>query len=424
MTFEEGKVIEVTAYEVDRFGKGVSKVDDFVIFTDGLLEGETAKVEISKVKKNFAEAKIKKLINQSPLRKTFTSKLGALDLYHLKDEEQIKWQETITKNILSRSLGVNIELSNPIFGSSLNYRNKVVYHVLEDEILKLGMYQKDPIELIEVHTFILNHPLIQRVVSKIQQQRILVDYEALKHIVFRTNGQKVLVTLVSYKEQFKGLNELVQLIKTFDEVIGITLNIKPSDKVILGPHSKVLFGENQLTYQFNHLTLKINDRSFMQVHTEVMLNVYEKISKYITQNDVVIDAYSGVGSIGYSIGESAKKVIMIENNPENTKMARELKKHHKGSYEVIEGNVEKELRKVRGDIIILDPPRSGLDPKALPIIFEKKFKRIIYLSCELNTLQRDLKVLCNNYDINAIHAVRMFPQTTSIETLVILDKKH
>src|SRR5690606_27887967 len=162
----------------------------------------------------------------------------------------------------------------------------------------------------------------------------------------------------------------------------------------------------------------------MEVHTEVMLSVYEKISKYITQNGVVIDGYSGVGSIGYSIGESAKKVIMIENNPENTKMARELKKHHKGSYEIIEGNVEKELRKVRGDIIILDPPRSGLDPKALPIIFEKKFKRIIYLSCELNTLQRDLKVLCNNYDINAIHAVRMFPQTTSIETLVILDKKH
>src|SRR5690606_3079899 len=130
----------------------------------------------------------------------------------------------------------------------------------------------------------------------------------------------------------------------------------------------------------------------------------------------VIDCYSGIGSIGFYIGDLAKRVIMIENNQANIDAAQENKKHHQGHYEIIKGNAEKILPNLTGDILVVDPPRAGLHDSLLQVLNQKLFKKLIYLSCELSTLTRDLKVLQEAYDIEKLVPVRMFPQTTSIET--------
>lgn len=424
MAHEIGQVIEVTAHEIDRFGQGVSRLDDVVVFTHGLLKDEKALVIITKVKRNFIESKIKKILITSPLRKTSPSQLGSLDLYHLNDESQNEWQYQVTQTTLLRNIGYNGPIE-PVISSvkTLNYRNKVVYHVLNNPLMRLGLFTKEPIELREVHTFILNSLAIQRCISKIQQQSIIVDPEIFKHIVLRSNEkEEVLVTLVAYQETFVGLNELVNIIKSFKEVIGITLNIKPNEKTILGKQSILLYGKNEINFNLGHLKLKLNDRSFMQVNSEVMLKTYEQIANAI-KFDTVVDCYSGIGSIGYFIGNLVKKVIMIENNHENILMAKEIKMFHKGNYEIFLGNVESILPKLKSEVVIFDPPRTGLHASLLEMVKEKKYLQIIYLSCELNTLVRDLKSLSETYHITKVYPVRMFPQTTSIETLVVLDLK-
>ncbi len=424
MVHEVGQTIEVVAHEVDRFGQGVSRLDELVVFTHGLLKDEKALVTITKIKQKFIESKIKKILIQSPLRKTMPSQLGSLDLYHLNDESQNDWQYQITQTTLERNIGYNGPIE-PVIASSktLNYRNKVVYHVLNNPLMRLGLFTKEPIELREVHTFILNSLAIQRCISKIQQQSIIVDPEVFKHIVLRSNEKdEVLVTLVAYQENFVGLNELVSLIKNFKEVVGITLNIKPNEKTILGKQSILLYGKNEINFNLGHLKLKLNDRSFMQVNSDVMLKTYDMIAKSV-KFDTVVDCYSGIGSIGYYIGSQVKKVIMIENNHENVSMAKDIKMFHKGNYEIFLGNVETILPKLKSEVVIFDPPRTGLHPSLLEMIKEKKFYQIIYLSCELNTLVRDLKSLTEHYQISKVYPVRMFPQTTSIETLVVLDLK-
>jgi len=424
MTLEIGKTIEVTAHEVDRFAQGVARYEELVVFIPGLLEGEKALVTITDVKKNFLKAKIKKLLTRSKIRKTMASRLGSLDLYHVKDEYQLLWQKETTADNFRRFLGYEGEVSDTLTdGVFLNYRNKVVYHVLPDTMMRLGFYTIDPIELTEVHTFILNSIPIQRCIAKIQQQTIEVDPEIFKHVVLRSNEKgEILLTLVAYQKEFKGLKQLVDVIKTFKEVVGLTLNIKPNESTILGRDSFVLFGKNELEFMLGDLKLKVNDQSFMQVNTGMMKKVYDEIRKEVT-NGVIIDAYSGIGSIGFYVGSEAKKVIMIENNQKNIEVANELKHKVKGNYEVIYGDAKVHIPKVSGDILVVDPPRAGLHQSLVEALLKKKFKKIVYLSCELNTLVRDLKNLNEIYDIKRVLPVRMFPQTTSIETLVVLELK-
>lgn len=424
MTLTIGETLEVTAHETDMFGQGVARVDDFVIFVKGLIKDEKALVTIKSVKKHFAEATIKKLLITTSDRRSVASKLGALDLYHMRDDAQVLWQTQITENHFKRKLGYDKPITETIHSTNtLNYRNKVVYHVLETPLLTLGMYEADPIQLKEVHTFILNSHAIQRCVAKLQQQTIEVDSSILKHIVFRSNEkEQVLVTLVAKEKSFKGLDVIIEKMKTFKEVIGLTLNIKPSDQIILGHESYLLFGKNQISFDLGKLKLSLSDQSFMQVNTEVMLKTYERIRKEI-DNDYVIDCYSGIGSIGFYIGDKARKVLMIDNNLANVEAARENIKRHSGNFEVIHATAESILPKLTGDVLIIDPPRAGLHKSLLSALKQKAFKKLIYLSCELSTLTRDIDALQETYGINEVIPVRMFPQTTSIETLVILENK-
>lgn len=425
MQLNIGDTIEVTAHETDMFGQGVAKYHDLVVFVKGLIKDEKALVTIRALKKHFAEATIKKILIQTSTRRTLPSRLGSLDLYHLRDEDQNNWQTQITANHFSRKLGYNGPIE-PIISSqlTLNYRNKVVYHVLPKPLLTLGMYEAEPIQLTEVHTFILNSHAIQRCVAKLQQQTVEIDPEIFKHVVLRSNEkEQVLMTLVATQKTFTGLDLLVEKIKTFKEVVGLTLNIKPNEKTILGNESYLLFGKNEIQFDFGRLKLKLSDQSFMQVNRDVMLKTYDYIRKEI-QGGIVIDCYSGIGSIGFYIGDLAKKVIMIENNQANIEAAHENKKYHQGHYEIIKGNAEKILPNLTSDILVVDPPRAGLHDSLLQVLNQKTFKKLIYLSCELSTLTRDLKVLQEAYDIEKLVPVRMFPQTTSIETLVILKNKN
>ena len=424
MNLEIGQKIEVEAFELDRFGQGVCRYQDMVVFVYGLLQGEKALVTVTKLKKTYVIAEIKKLLIPSKIRKTVASKLGALDLYHVQDKEQSIHQKQVTQDTLNRALGYDVLVSDTLSGEqTLNYRNKVVYHVFNDSLMRLGLFQKEPIELIEVHTFILNSLSIQRTISKIQQQSIEVDPLIFKHIVLRSNEQgQVLVTLVAYEKEFKGLTELVQVIKNFKEVVGITLNIKPNEKQILGTTSYLLHGKNELSFKLNHTQLKINDQSFLQVNQEMMLKTYDLIATYV-EGKKLIDCYSGVGSIGLYLRHKVKEIIMIENNPENIVMAKENAKLNPGKYQILEGDAKKMIKHVDGDILVIDPPRNGLDPQFIDTIINKRIPQVIYLSCELNTLQRDLKILSPHYEIKEVTPIRMFPQTTSMETLVLLTRK-
>ncbi|CCV64148.1 23S rRNA (Uracil-5-)-methyltransferase RumA [Alteracholeplasma palmae J233] len=365
---------------------------------------------------------IKRTID-SPDRVSEKSNLGSLDLSHLSFERQLVWQKELTEGTLKRALKQDVKVLDTLTDNNpFNYRNKVVFHVLEDEFLQLGLYTTEPVKLVKVDNFILANKIVNEILTKINKAKIKVDPFKLKHVVFKNNSQnQLVVTLVSTNKNFLGKDELISLLETFKQVIGITINIKPNDKVILGHKSYEVSGTSELKED----ELYITDKSFLQVNLPVMKMTYDVISKNITGKKI-IDAYCGVGSIGFYLYKKNPNLTidMIDNQVDNILLANKTKRENDyKSVNIIKDNSEDAVEGLSADTLVLDPPRQGLMPKLVDTILDKKFKEIIYLSCDLKTLTRDLRLLTSTYEIKTIQPIKMFPQTTSLETLVVLKLK-
>lgn len=415
---ETNKVYKVKILDLDYKGDGITKIADKFIYVKGLLKEEVALIKLVKLNKRFGVGEIVEIIEKSSLRSTNLNELGALNLAHLNFDYQLKWQKDVTKETLEKVLNKNIEVSNTITDSNeFNYRNKVVYHVIPKKVLKLGLYANNNNKLIVVDNFLLANKKVNEIVSIINKKQIKIEENTLFNLIFKNNQKdEILITIVSNDFNFKGLEELIEILSKIENVKGITINIKEHKEKHLGTNSKVVYGKNLIKDK----TLLINDQSFIQVNYGVMDLTYDLIKKYIV-GPKIIDAFSGVGSIGFSIYNNSYNIIMLENNLANIKLAKSIKKDNNyHNVKIISGNAEDEIIKLNGNTVIVDPPRKGLDIKFVNALKEIKAERFIYLSCNLQTLTRDLKLLENEYEIVKVYPIKMFPQTNAFETLVIL----
>lgn len=419
--FNINEKLNVSVIGLDYKGDGISKVNDFFIFTPGLLKDEQATIKIVNVKKNYAIGKLIEIHKKSIERISNTSTLGSIKLSHLSFKEQLKWQEEITKQTIDKVLSENINVKKTITDNNMyNYRNKVVFHCVYKPTLKLALYSNNNKNLTVINSFILAPKIVNDIILKLNESDITIKNKDLLNIIFKTNSKnEILITLVSKKLKFKELNNIINFLKDFKKVKGITLNFKKHKEKILSDKSILLYGNN-LLYEG---ILLINDQSFMQVNYGVANLVYNLIEENIVGTKVV-DAYSGVGSIGFSIYNDKYEITMIENNKENIRLANIIKDNNNfKNVKIVFENAEDVIDKYNPDTIILDPPRKGLDIKLINEVINNNIKRIIYLSCNLQTLARDLKVFNKSYNIIKIYPIKMFPQTASFETLVILSKK-
>ena len=420
-----GDMLALTAIDLDYKGQGVCKPEGYVIFVAGLLVGESAEVIISKLNKNFGEGKMIKLLKISKDRTHDSSVLGSIELYHLSHQKQIEWQEKTTYETFKKIADLDIKINETLKDDRhVNYRNKSVFHVLPEPTLKLGLYQID-YTLVQVPLFILSDTLTNKFVNYINRINVPIDADVLKHVVFRTNEEnEILITFVATNLEVEGLDKLVDKLAREKEVVGITLNIKPSDKQILGHESHVLYGMNAITQKLKLFDVMIDDRSFFQVNGPMMRLVYEKIAEHVKTGQHVVEAYSGIGSIGYAIYNQVKSLVMIEASEDNVKMATSIiSEHHLTNITLVHDKAEVVIDQYEGDVLIVDPPRNGLFKTFVDKVMQMNFNKIIYLSCDLKTLARDIDMFKATYQITHVYPIRMFPQTISLETLVILNKK-
>jgi 23S rRNA (uracil1939-C5)-methyltransferase len=190
------------------------------------------------------------------------------------------------------------------------------------------------------------------------------------------------------------------------------------------PALKAGFQAGDVLFFVNDKEVFINDRSFFQVNHGVSMKVYELIHTHLLRHSTVLDAYSGVGSIGFYIEKKAKHVTMIESNKASHLMALETKNRYQLDHiDLVLDKTEEVIDQYSADVLIVDPPRNGLMPSLLQKLETIHFKQVFYLSCDAKTLARDLQTLTKIYKIDAVYPIRMFYHTTSLETLVILSKK-
>ncbi|MBU1094685.1 MAG: 23S rRNA (uracil(1939)-C(5))-methyltransferase RlmD [Firmicutes bacterium] len=422
-----GDVFFGRSVDIDYQGQGIVKHEGYVVFVRGMLDNEEAKIKITHLNKRFGQGEITELIKSSPDRVNIEMQdLGSCDMIHVSPEKQLLWQQRITKETFKKIMDLDVDVHPTLTDNKSEfYRNKSVFHVMDTPFLTLGLYNKESTELIPVDQFILSDLKTNEMLKHLAAKRVLINPRVFKHMVFRTNlNQEILVTLVATKELFLGRENLVEYIKQMHNVVGITININDQPNRILGNLSLVLYGDNLIVEPINDIDLMINDQSFFQINLPVIEKAYALIKKEIPDNQTIIDAYSGVGSIGFYLAKKAKKVIMIESNDESSTMAKLIKeKLGFEQIEVIDDRAEKVIQHFDGDYLIVDPPRNGLMESFIQSVLKQSYKKIFYLSCDVKTLVRDISLLSSQYEIKDIYPIRMFFHTTSLETLVILNHK-
>lgn len=435
-------------------GEGIAKLSDFTIFIQGAIKGEKVKILILKVTKSFAYGKILEILSSSEKRNdvdcaTF-SKCGGCTLRHIDYRETLNIKKDIVKNCLYKELHKNIEVNDTLgMERPLYYRNKLQYPVgfNKEGNPVIGIYSQRTHNIIETkqNCYIQNEKCseIAKHIFEFAVKNNIKPYDektnsgTLRHIVIRigVNSNEVMVTIVVNNDDFNNEKEFVEeLIKKYPEIKTIVKNYNEKNtNVILGKKNKVIYGDGYIYDVLGGYKFKISPLSFYQVNplqTEVL---YNKAMEYanLTGKETIFDLYCGIGTIGIFASSKAKKVYGIEVIPEAIEDAKENAKLNKvRNTEFFAGEVEKilpeliEKRNISADVAFIDPPRKGCDNITIQTLLKTAPQKIVYVSCNPATLARDIRLLEGKYDLKQIQPVDMFPYTSHVECVAVLELKQ
>ena len=439
------KIVKGKAIDLSSEGKGVVKIGKDIIFVDGLFPNEEADIEILYQRAGVYFGKVKKLYNLSkeriqPKCKICTS-CGGCQYQQLDYKAQLKYKTKRVKEALTRIAHVKQEVL-PCLGAEhpYNYRNKIQVPFVKDKkgVVKFGFYKENPHIIMPVKECAIEDrraaPILWDIKLLLEDMNISCYNEdsgkgILRYVLIRTSYHydELMVVLVTSQMNFPGQRNFVnELVARHPEITTIVENVNSRHtNVILGNQEKVLYGPGHIKDDILGLTFEISASSFFQVNPEQVEKLYASALNLIDFNkkEVVLDAYSGVGTIGLIAARNAKKVISVEINKSAHKNAIEnAKRNNIDNIEFYCADAGEFISKFDGDIdvLIMDPPRSGSDEIFLSTVMNKRVKKIVYVSCNPETLARDIQYLSSMYEVNYVQPVDMFPMTAHVETVVSL----
>lgn len=392
--------MQVHIDRMDHFGNGIGNINGKIIFVKGALPGETVDVTITKDKKSFMEGTINTIIYKSskrvePFCKYF-GVCGGCSLCHLNYENTLEYKKERVKNILYK---FDIPKINVIKNENdLYYRNKIELKIVDG---KLGFYEKSTHNLIEIKE------------CKVTKKSINKSFEFVKNmklenanVTIRANYNDEVLIIIDSKEKPVILNPEDY------KIVGIVLN------------DKCIYGQDNFMEKINNLFFTVSYNSFFQVNNYINLELFNLIKENII-GKTVLDLYSGVGTLSIVASKVVDKVYSIEVTQNAVKNALINAKINKcDNINFILGKVEDKIGFINDkiDTIIVDPARAGLDKKTIEVINNICPQRIIYVSCDTQSLANNLVDLAN-YGIKRFYILDMFSYTYHIECFCILDRK-
>ncbi len=394
--------IRVVIEKYDHLARGIGHLNGKVVFVKGALKGEDVLANVIKENKKYIEAEtirvIKKVDERIDVLCPFFEKCGGCSFWHADYDEEVRIKLENFKDILCRYGNVNYNPKVVIGNKSYGYRNKITLKINNYE---WGYYND------ETHDFVsVNYCLIAKsAINDIIKCKDLFDVKN-GSIVIRCNyNNEILIGIETLDEAKININELCKS----NKIVGIVLN------------GKIIYGEDYFIERIDNLFYKVNINSFFQVNTEVLREVFKIISKKEYKN--VVDLYCGVGTLGISLKKEKLYGIEVNKNAVfDAKTNAKMNKQENNYYMLGDASL---LEKIDDniDLIIVDPPRSGLNKKTLDVLVSSGAHYIIYMSCNAITLARDLKEICNFYDISDMYVLDMFPRTKHMECVAVLNRK-
>lgn len=449
MFVEKNKEYIVKIIDNGMEGEGIAKIDDFVIFIPNAIKGEKVKILILKVLKSHAYGKIIEILEKSKYRIeedcTTYKRCGGCNLRHIDYEETLNIKQRKVENLVNKTLkGNNIEVKNVIgMGNPYGYRNKAQYPVGMNKLGEpvIGVFAERTHEIVPMQKCYIQNEIAEKIAFTIykfiKEKNIPVYNESnrsgiIRHIVIKVGirTHEIMCILVLNSKSIQHESELVDMLVKEYNVKTIVKNINEENtNVILGKQNIVLHGDGYIYDILGEYTFKISPMSFYQINpvqAEVLYNIAIEMPE-LSKEDILFDLYCGIGTIGIFASTHVKKVYGIEIVEEAIKDAKENAKiNNIKNIEFYAGDVEKifanliEKKQVYPDVIIVDPPRKGLDENTISNILAVKPRKVVYISCNPATMVRDMKLLEEKYETNEIQPVDMFPFTSHVECCSVL----
>lgn len=444
MALKKNDVFTGAAVDYTFDGLGVVRHEGLCFFVKDLLKGESAEIGVTAVKKNVGYGRVIRRLSESPQRVEprcpVARQCGGCQLQIMGAELQAEFKRHRVADCFQRIGHLDVEVQ-PVLSMEFpwNYRNKVQVPVGVNRDGKVisGYYRSHSHDIVDFDECGLHseqeNQILRSLRSWIEEAG---DPAQLRHLLIKhafKTGQ-VMVVLIAKSENLKGKDELLErLTAAYPQIRSIILNVNErEDNVILGDREIMLWGSASIEEELLGLRFQISAKSFYQINpvqTEVLYTKAIELAG-LTGEETVIDVYCGTGTIGLSAARKAKRVIGIEIVPSAVEDAkRNAVRNGIVNAEFICGDAgvctaQLLERRIQPDVAIVDPPRKGLDGATIDSLVRMNPERIVYVSCDPATLARDCAVLNERgYGVEVVQPVDMFPQTTHVETVVLLSHK-
>ena len=436
--------MKVTIKKTGINGEGIGYIDRMPVFVPQALIGEEVEIRIVDKQKRYATVELLRVVKSSKNRirpKCFIQNTcGACPLMIARYPAQLEYKQDLLKQSLIKYAQIDprkvarVKASEDVFG----YRNQFKLPcAMEEGRLVSGLFMPNSNYFIDVKKCWIHEDGLERVrmdIMHVLNTHGCVSYnphdkKGIRNLVVRgfdnryqctivTGNDELDERLVSDLMRIKGLTSLWQSIHT----------IKKTPEVF-GNKMMHLAGETSLSMELDGLKLRISPRSFFQLNSKQAVQLYRTIASMVKEdNELIVEAYSGIGAISLYLKDKAKEIIGIESIKDavvnaNQNAALNGCEHVSFLCDDAANKLTYLSKKRSIDVLVVDPPRSGLDDAMLECILRSKIKNIIYVSCNPATLGKNLAVLCSRYNVDRIQPIDIFPHTPHVETVVLLSHK-
>ncbi|HEK9987590.1 TPA: 23S rRNA (uracil(1939)-C(5))-methyltransferase RlmD [Streptococcus equi subsp. zooepidemicus] len=444
-------IVQVEISDLSHDGLGIAKHEGFVFFVENALPGEIIQMRVLKVNKNSGFGKVETYLTTSPMRQkkldvTYLRTVIA-DLGHLLYSQQLLFKQKQVQDSLYKIAGIsNVEVKETIgMEYPYAYRNKAQVPVRRvNGQLETGFFRKHSHELVPISDFYIQDKEIDRLIAFTRDLLRRFDIKPydekeqsglIRHLVVRRGhySGEIMLVLVTTRPKIFRINQMIdRLVAEFPAITSILQNIndKPTN-VIFGKAFTRLYGKETITDTILGNQYCISAQSFYQVNTTMAEKLYQTAIDFseLTADDVVIDAYSGIGTIGLSFAKEVKAVYGVEvieaavKNAEHNAVLNGITNAY-----FVADSAEKAMAKwyqegIKPTVIIVDPPRKGLTESFIEASVAMQPDKITYISCNPATMARDIKRYEElGYKLQKVQPVDLFPMTHHVETVALLSK--
>lgn len=388
---------------LDDLGRGIGYLDGKITFIPWTIPGDVVEVIVTENHKKYNVAKVKHFIKYSEKRIQppcpYFTKCGGCTLQNLAYNDTLEYKVKKIKNIFKKNkIDINLEIianSNPY-----NYRNKISLKVIHG---KIGFFENSTHQLVEIDGCIISSQALNKCIPLIEKMNIING-----SITIRCNQNEEILIIIESQDNLKiDIDSLKKEIK----LVGIIIN------------DKTFYGKNYLFERINNILFKVSYDSFFQVNPSVASKLFQIVKDNISLNDKVLDLYCGVGTLSLMAAANAKSVVGIEIVPNailNAIFNASINSVDNTCF--VLNDVSEAVSKISLDFnkVIVDPPRRGLTKEAIEVLLKIRPEKIIYVSCDPQTLVRDCKLLSENYDIEKSYILDMFSYTYHVECVCLL----